>query len=130
VLFCIGSDHHVTVTQQRRLVAMRRASERPDAIAQGPALLRIPRGEVDEEQVRASIEPYRPTAVFLSGGDTASLVCRALGVEWIEIAGEFAPGIPLGTLRGGSFDGVPVVTKSGGFGAPHTLIEIADYFHG
>jgi len=42
--------------------------------------------------------------------------------------GEVLPGIPWGMLRGGRFDGVLVVTKSGGFGAPDALIRIAEFF--
>ncbi len=119
VLFCIGSPHPVTVGQQQTLLA-----ERPRA-----RLVRIPRGQVDEAELRRRIETPRPAALFLSGGDTASLVCRALNVHRIELRREFAPGVPLGVLRGGSFDGVAVVTKSGGFGDPDLLVSIADYFH-
>ncbi|MBZ5586004.1 MAG: four-carbon acid sugar kinase family protein, partial [Acidobacteriia bacterium] len=100
VLFCIGSDHAVTREQQRRLLA-----ERP-----GQKLLRIPRGAT-EAWVRESIGDRR-RALLLSGGDTAALVCRALGVRAIEIRGEIAPGIPRGLIRGGLLDGAPVATKS------------------
>lgn len=121
VLFCIGSDHPVTVEQQRRLLEQRDAAD---------ALLWIPRGRMDESEIRARIGGRRPAAFFLCGGDTASLVCRALAVERIEIEGELAPGIPLGTLCGGAYDGVSVVTKSGGFGPPDALVKIMDTFHG
>jgi len=68
------------------------------------------------------------TALVLSGGDTASLVCRALGVRRIELEDEIVPGIPWGYLSGGAFDRSRVATKSGGFGAPHALIQVADFF--
>ena len=68
------------------------------------------------------------TALVLSGGDTASLVCRALGVRRIELEDEIVAGIPWGYLSGGAFDGRRVATKSGGFGAPHALIQVADFF--
>jgi uncharacterized protein YgbK (DUF1537 family) len=68
------------------------------------------------------------TALVLSGGDTASLVCRALAVRRIQLADEIVPGIPWGYLSGGAFDGWRVATKSGGFGAPHALIQVADFF--
>ena len=107
VQFCIGSNHPVTVEQERRLLEQR------DAI------------------VQQAFEPLtvRPAALFLSGGDTASLVCRQIGVRSIELRRELAPGIPAGIIRGGVYDGIPIVTKSGGFGAPDDLILIADYFH-
>jgi uncharacterized protein YgbK (DUF1537 family) len=111
VLFCIGSTHPVTLEQERRVIEQR------DAI-----VLRVERGSLELLQIR-------PSAVFLCGGDTASLACRAFGVRSIELRRELAPGIPAGILRGGLYDGIPVVTKSGGFGAPDDLILIADYFH-
>jgi len=130
VLFCIGSDHVLTVAQERRLLAVRDVAVQPGALAEGRhVLLRLPWGKVKAEELRAMFAGRRPAAVALSGGDTASLVCRALGVEAIAIHGELWPGVPVGTLRGGAYDGVAVVTKSGGFGNPDTLVEIADYFH-
>lgn len=110
-LFCIGSDHPVTLEQQRRLLAARDA-----------CVLRVGRD-------RFAPPAGRPAALFLCGGDTASLVCRSLGVQSIDLRRELSRGIPAGVIRGGPFDGVPVVTKSGGFGAPDDLIHIADYFH-
>jgi D-threonate/D-erythronate kinase len=130
VLFCIGSDHRLTVAQQRRLLAARDVAVEPGALAEGRhVVLRLAWGKIDPDELRALFTPHRPAALVISGGDTASLVCRALGVEAIQIRGELWPGIPVGTLRGGAYDGVAVVTKSGGFGNPDTLVEIADYFH-
>jgi uncharacterized protein YgbK (DUF1537 family) len=119
VLFCIGSDHPVTVEQQRRLT-----------LARGQHFVfSIPR-DTAADQLQRGFPACRPAALFVCGGDTASLVCAALGARSIELRREFAPGIPEGILHGGAWDGVPVLTKSGGFGAPDDLIRIADYFHG
>jgi D-threonate/D-erythronate kinase len=111
VLFCIGSDHPVTLAQVNALSAARPQHE----------ILRVPRGKPFDP-------PARPAALVLSGGDTASLVCRAIGVHYIELCDEIVPGVPRGILRGGMFDGVSVVTKSGGFGEPDALIRVADFF--
>ncbi len=111
ILFCIGSDHPVTMEQQRRLCAVR-----------CPRLIRVGR-----ENFEPPSTP--PAALFLCGGDTASLVCRSVGVKSIELRRELARGIPAGILHGGLYKGIPVVTKSGGFGSPDDLIHIADYFH-
>jgi uncharacterized protein YgbK (DUF1537 family) len=111
VLFCIGSNHPVTLEQERRVIEQR------DAI-----VLRVERGFFEAPRVR-------PSALFLCGGDTAAVACRAFGVRSIELRRELAPGIPAGIVRGGLYDGLPVVTKSGGFGAPDDLILISDYFH-
>jgi len=120
VLFCIGSDHPVTVEQQRHLLALGRAEH---------VILNLSVRQTSLNRVRELIgNPAAATALVLSGGDTASLVCRALAVRRIQLADEIVPGIPWGYLSGGAFDRSRVATKSGGFGSPHALIQIADFF--
>ena len=65
-----------------------------------------------------------PAALVLTGGDTARAVCGAIGVQALEISREVAPGIPVSLLQGGRWDGLPVVTKAGGFGDSETLARI------
>jgi D-threonate/D-erythronate kinase len=140
VLFCIGSDHDVTLAQQAALLAERacvlfhpEGATRESiggALALGKhVVLRIPRGVVSVEQLRGQISGAAAAALVLSGGDTASLVCGAAGVQRIELCDEIVAGVPRGVLQGGEFDGVPVATKSGGFGDRDTLIRVADFFH-
>ena len=66
--------------------------------------------------------------LLLSGGDTASLVCRALAVDSIRLVDEVTTGIPFGVLRGGLADGRTVATKSGAFGNMDALVRVADFF--
>jgi D-threonate/D-erythronate kinase len=138
-LFCIGSDHGVTLAQQCALLAERpsalfhpHAARREsicDALSLGMhVILRIPRG-VSAQQVRELIAGAPAAALVLSGGDTASLVCRAAGVQSIQLCDEIVPGVPRGILHGGEFDGISVATKSGGFGDCDALIQVADFFH-
>lgn len=61
--------------------------------------------------------------IFLTGGDTAVSVCRALGVGSIDILTEVLPGIPLGQLVGGCCPGLRVVTKAGAFGSDNAIVE-------
>lgn len=61
--------------------------------------------------------------IFLTGGDTAVSVCRALGVGSIDILAEVLPGIPLGQLVGGCCPGLRVVTKAGAFGGDNAIVE-------
>jgi uncharacterized protein YgbK (DUF1537 family) len=139
-LFCLGSDQGVTLAQQAALLEERGAvlfhpegatrESIGGALALGRhVVLRIPRGVVSMDQVREQISGAAAAALVLSGGDTASLVCRAAGVQRIELCDEIVPGVPRGILQGGEFDGVPVATKSGGFGDRDTLIRVADFFH-
>jgi uncharacterized protein YgbK (DUF1537 family) len=138
VLFCIGSDHAVTLAQENALMARGRTVRMQldgegESIAGALArsehvLLRIPRNGVAPEAIRKRLAGAAPAALMLSGGDTASALCRAIGAQSIRLCDELVPGIPLGILRGGPFDGGLVVTKPGGFGKSDALIHIADYF--
>src|SRR5271165_2694298 len=139
VLFCIGSRHAMTVAQQAALAACRNVrmvlwehARREDVIkAMGDrhhVCLEIPRGEAHPQRIRELIAGLPASALFLTGGDTASLVCQSLRVRGIHLLGEIAPGIPYGFLDGGELDGMMVVTKSGAFGQADALIQIADYF--
>ena len=135
-LFCIGSNHPVTLGQQSALVAERpavQAIDRTDiltALAAGKhVILRIPRGALSAAQLRETLAGAPAAALVLSGGDTASLVCAAAGVRSIELCDEIVAGVPWGILQGGIFAGIPVATKSGAFGERDALIRIADFFH-
>jgi uncharacterized protein YgbK (DUF1537 family) len=72
-----------------------------------------------------AMDAVAPSALVLTGGDTARAVCGALGIQALEISREAAPGVPISLLQGGRWDGLPVVTKAGGFGEPETLARVA-----
>jgi uncharacterized protein YgbK (DUF1537 family) len=63
----------------------------------------------------------RVGALVLTGGDTASAVCGALGSVSLSLTGELEPAIATGMLIGGRHPGLPVVTKAGGFGDDEAL---------
>jgi D-threonate/D-erythronate kinase len=141
VLFCIGSTHPSTLAQQRLLLAERPVcalsaeaaapGEIVDALRDGRnVMLEIPRGRISEQRVAELLQGARDVAgaLALSGGDTASHVCRALRAQAIELHDEVEAGTPRGTLCGGVFDGVAVATKSGAFGDSGALIAITDFF--
>jgi uncharacterized protein YgbK (DUF1537 family) len=67
---------------------------------------------------------------MLSGGDTASLVCRALNASTIRLNAEIVDGTPWGWFGGGLLDRLPLATKSGGFGSAETLVAVADFLSG
>lgn len=64
--------------------------------------------------------------LFLTGGETAVSACRALGAAGMEILSEVEPGIPLGRIVGGSYHGLPVVTKAGAFGNADVIVKAVD----
>ncbi len=141
VLLCMGSDHPITIEQQNHLLENRRAivvsalSASGDCLAEtlengSHVILRIPRGHVSADRLRDLLGGIRELSapVILSGGDTASLVYRSLAMQRILLEGEITAGIPHGSIIGGDLDGCLVATKSGGFGAPDALMEVADFF--
>jgi uncharacterized protein YgbK (DUF1537 family) len=73
------------------------------------------------DAARVRIERGRPGAILLTGGETAIAVLRTLDARGLRLAGEIEPGLALGTLAGGPFDGLVVMTKAGGFGDADAL---------
>ena len=138
VLFFVGSNHPVTLHQLEALrgtgglqeyalhLAPELASDHPPSIA-----FEIRRGETTAEQILAAVRQVERQAIscmFMTGGDTATLVCRALGIESLRLEREFAPGLPLGIAVGGPFAGTTVILKSGGFGDAAAMCRIAETF--
>jgi len=68
----------------------------------------------------------RPQTLVVSGGETLRAVCRILGADHLVVDGQIAPGIPSSRIRGGAWDGVRVISKSGAFGAPDLLRNLVE----
>jgi uncharacterized protein YgbK (DUF1537 family) len=62
------------------------------------------------------------SGLIVTGGDIAMAVCEGMGVHSIEVLDETSPGIPLGLVRGGKWEGLPLVTKAGAFGTSDAFI--------
>ncbi len=58
----------------------------------------------------------RPGTLIAAGGETLKALCLALGARCLEAVGQVAPGVPRSVMRGGAWDGLDVVSKSGAFG--------------
>lgn len=138
VLFFVGSNHPVTLVQ---LEALRRSGGLQEYAPHLPAtsmpgtslsiLFEISRGETSAEQILAAVRqvsPQRISCMFMTGGDTATLVCRAFGIQSLRLQTEFAPGLPLGIAVGGPFAGTTVILKSGGFGDTAAMCRVAETF--
>jgi uncharacterized protein YgbK (DUF1537 family) len=82
---------------------------------------------LDERAARALARACRtalegePGGLFLTGGSTARACLLALGVSGLRLEHEPLPGIAAGVAIGGAWDGRPVITKAGGFGAPDAI---------
>ncbi|WP_181847537.1 four-carbon acid sugar kinase family protein [Thalassospira profundimaris] len=59
-------------------------------------------------------------ALFLTGGATAEAVLGEMGIAQFELLGDVIDGVPLARC-----ENVLIITKSGGFGAPDALRQIA-----
>jgi uncharacterized protein YgbK (DUF1537 family) len=136
VLLVAGTQHPSLVAQLRQLERQRRVKVAGGLLA---ALLAQGRGVPDERAralaaVLAAGEDVVLTTCdqprlagggrLMTGGEVASAVCRGLGAAGIAIEGELEPGIPFGRVIGGMADGLPLVTKAGGFGDEETLCRI------
>jgi len=132
-VFCVGSDHSVTQMQLDRLLLDRTITDCSVldgnlAADSAQIVCRIPRDAVRNNDIIRFIERVGITeigCIFVTGGDTASLLCEALDIEAIEIRHEFAPGVPVGVIQGGPLDAITIILKSGGFGDADLLSQIA-----
>jgi len=78
----------------------------------------------------AAIRRATFSGLLLTGGDTAVAVVLALGAWGTRIVDEIQSGVPACVLTGGDFDGTRVVTKAGGLGNPHAIVEAIRYLKG
>jgi uncharacterized protein YgbK (DUF1537 family) len=62
-----------------------------------------------------------------SGGHMASRLVDRLGARTLTAAGEAAPLCPRGTVSGGAWSGLTIVTKGGLVGEEHTLATLVDH---
>jgi D-threonate/D-erythronate kinase len=142
VVFCIGSKNSITCQQTRHLSDTHGVNEfdphRDDlsqartAVASGCHLIISLEAAAQNSQdlrrlLAAILETDNVRGLVCSGGDTALLVCSSLGAEAIRLHYEILPGLPWGTLEGGSSSGLPICTKAGGFGRIESLCQVADF---
>ncbi|MDR9856370.1 four-carbon acid sugar kinase family protein [Paenibacillus sp. VCA1] len=85
-------------------------------------------GNIAREAVRAfpDIE-----GLVLTGGDTAKAVCSRLNMNRMQLYTEVETGLPLGILKDTADTGMYwTVTKAGGFGHRHSLVNALKYMSG
>jgi D-threonate/D-erythronate kinase len=114
-LALIGSDHAVSRAQVAAVPPILGKAvvmcELPPGTDRGEARRRI--GETFSVLLRRT---QQLGTLFVTGGETLRDVCDALGVTQLEVDGEIEPGVPTSVMRGGSWDGQRLVSKSGAFG--------------
>lgn len=71
----------------------------------------------------------RPGTLVVAGGETLRAVCDTLGAQGLVATGLVMPGVPRSALRGGAWDGLPVISKSGAFGTDALWRDLLDANH-
>jgi D-threonate/D-erythronate kinase len=64
-----------------------------------------------------------PSAVVVTGGESALHVLSRLDATSFDVQGELVDGVPLGRIAGGPWAGTILATKAGGFGGPDVLLR-------
>ena len=67
--------------------------------------------------------------LFLTGGDTAIKVARALGVSGTVIQDEIQSGIPYGIFIEEKYKDITIVSKAGGFGDESAIFQVVNFFN-
>lgn len=76
------------------------------------------------EVSRRTLESARVSALFLTGGETAYSVCRAIGVETLKLHVRIAPLVVASRVVGGPCEGMLIITKGGSIGPDDLLCTI------
>jgi uncharacterized protein YgbK (DUF1537 family) len=136
LLALVGTDHPITLRQLTEVEPYRVVFDPEDAASvaaieahlerKGAAVVTVHMPAIPERHLATSrigesfakllAELPRPGSLFVTGGETLSHVCAALGAEALEVQGEIEPGIPVSVQRGGKWQDLQVISKSGAFG--------------
>ncbi len=76
----------------------------------------------------AIINETRPAGIFMTGGDVAVEVLKSIETSMIQLTGAaVGTGAPHGRAIDGPHEGIPVITKPGGFGNESTIVNCLGY---
>ncbi|MFC7530880.1 four-carbon acid sugar kinase family protein [Actinoplanes sp. GCM10030250] len=124
ILVAVSSLHPVALSAVERLRAARPAvdvittpTSRATAVATAASF---------GKRVAHQLTQIPYDAVVLVGGDGAAAVLDHVRADAVTVHSALAPGVPIGTIRGGPAHGVHLVTRSGGFGSAGSLVDIVD----
>jgi D-threonate/D-erythronate kinase len=153
LLLLIGSDHSVARAQREAIEAQRpdlvtRLRSTGQAAIEASVAAVADRIELGASSVLAVAPPTgsrpaaravrsaaialvaakvpRPGSLFVTGGASLHALLQALGAASLLATGELMPGVALSRIQGSRWHDLPVVSKSGGFGAPDLLIRLIE----
>lgn len=119
------AEHWAMAQTPAHVIVLQAPAEReqtPDAAARRERGQRVARALA--AAARSAIRQHRIGRLVLVGGDGAEAVLDALDAQVLRMIGTVHEGVPLANVVGGPYDGLPVVTKAGGFGHDRTLLEV------
>ncbi|WP_148572600.1 four-carbon acid sugar kinase family protein [Nocardioides caldifontis] len=76
--------------------------------------------------VRRTLEVHRVDGLFTTGGDVTAAVLHELGSHGLEVSDEVVPLAVAGSVVGGPWDGLQIVTKGGLVGDAGTTVACLD----
>lgn len=130
-----GTAHPVTLAQISRAAEAGLRMATLDGSAPpwkpGPSILVAPTEAVEPNEARDRIRrslrklvdgDCSPRSAIVTGGATLRLLLDAAAAGGLYCHGLKAPGIAVSTIDGGLWDGVTIISKSGGFGPPDFLV--------
>jgi uncharacterized protein YgbK (DUF1537 family) len=79
---------------------------------------------IAEHCIKLTYALPRPGTLVAAGGETLRTLCQSLGAACLEVRGRIVPGVPSSIMRGGRWDGVTVISKSGAFGHTNLLRDL------
>ncbi|MGH3368430.1 MAG: nucleotide-binding domain containing protein, partial [Nocardioidaceae bacterium] len=77
--------------------------------------------------VRRNLEEHAVDGVFSTGGDVTAALLGELGSHGLEISDEVVPLAVAGSVVGGPWDGLQIVTKGGLVGDAGTTVACLDH---
>jgi uncharacterized protein YgbK (DUF1537 family) len=80
---------------------------------------------IGQDMAEAAVHLPPPGNLLVVGGETLRALCTALGTTRLDITGQLVPGVPTSRMVGGRWDGTELISKSGAFGDPGLLRQIA-----
>jgi uncharacterized protein YgbK (DUF1537 family) len=135
VLVVLGSNTELNHRQLARLNERADARTRvvetilgsaPDDLRRDPAMADRAADEAAALLEAAHMRGERCRGVVASGGHMASRLVDALDAPRLAVAGEVEPLCPRGTVAGGPWSGLSVITKGGLIGTDGTLAALVD----
>lgn len=154
VLVLVGTDHPVTQAQAEALAGVPGIFERwidldgadnrlPSAVTPDDAPIVLVRFVVRPDAARVDVRARarralvrevamlpRPRLAIVTGGETLYALGEALGATALTVDRERYAGVAHGAWADGGWAGVPVLSKSGGFGAQDLLVTLASNVDG